>query len=134
MSEKRNKTDSVKVILVREYEEQVVINKGSADGIKIDDLFLIYELGEEMFDPETEDSLGKLEIVKGRGKVTHVQEKMSTIESIAKTSPQKTITKRKERNPFIQYNNGYEEEVINGEGQIIPFHNPKKGDFAKLIR
>lgn len=134
MSEKQNRTNVAKVILVRAYEEQVVINKGAADGTKINDLFLIYELGEEMFDPETEESLGKLEIVKGRGKVIHVQEKISTIESIEKTAPQKKITKRKERNPFTSFNNGYEEEVINGEGQTVPFDNPKRGDFAKLIR
>ncbi|MCL6353650.1 hypothetical protein [Pectobacterium polaris] len=62
---------------------QVVINKGSNNGVIVSDSYeyLIVELGEEIIDPETHESLGILEIVKGRAKVLHVQEKMSILES-----------------------------------------------------
>lgn len=134
MSDNQNRREIARVIHVQEYDQQVVINKGEVNGIKLGDTYLIYQLGEEMFDPETEESLGQLEIVKGKGKVIHVQERISTIESIDRTSPKKTITKRKNRNPLIHFNDGYEEEVITGEGETVPFHNPKSGDFAKFIK
>lgn len=134
MSENQNRREIARVIHVQDYDQQVVINKGKLNGIKLDDMYLIYELGEEMFDLETEESLGKLEIVKGKGRVIHVQEKMSTIESVGKNPPKKTITKRKNRNPIIYFNDGYEEEIITGEGETLPFYNPKSGDFAKFIK
>ncbi|MEX2120225.1 MAG: hypothetical protein WD847_11580 [Pirellulales bacterium] len=40
--------------------------------------FLIYDLSDPILDPETKEELGQLEIVKGRVKVGHVQEKMCT--------------------------------------------------------
>ena len=61
---------------------QVVINAGRNENIKKDDKFVIYDLGKEIFDPMTGDSLGKLELVKGIGKVVHLQEKIAIIESI----------------------------------------------------
>lgn len=60
----------------------VAINRGSEDGIKKGDLYLIYQLGNELYDPDTGKSLGKLEIVKGRARVTHVQTFIATLRSI----------------------------------------------------
>lgn len=60
----------------------LVINRGSEHGINKGQRFMVYTLSEEEIeDPETEDSLGHLEIVKGTGRATHVQEKMTTIKS-----------------------------------------------------
>lgn len=64
-----------------ESDFRVVINRGFADGIKLDDKFLIYRLGEDVKDPETQEILGTLEIVIGHGKAIHVQEFITTIES-----------------------------------------------------
>lgn len=61
--------------------EQIVINKGKSDGIKIGMVFLVYRLGEEIKDPETGKSLGELELIVGRGRAAHVQEHMTTIYS-----------------------------------------------------
>lgn len=124
--------DLAMVVHVLDYELQIVINKGQNEGVKIGDQYLIYELGSEIFDPQTEQSLGRLEIVKGKGIVVHVQEKMATIESIEKSSPSRTITKRKNRNPIISFQDSYE-EVITGESEVVAFNNPKYGDYAKLI-
>lgn len=135
MPEKQSGKDIGRVVHVFDYNEQVVINKGEVDGVKMGDMYLLYELGEEMLDPETLQSLGRLEIVKGKGKVIHVQEKISTIESIAKTSPTKTITKRQKRNPIISaFDEGYVEEVVTGESETVPFNNPKSGDYVKFIK
>jgi hypothetical protein len=60
---------------------RVVINRGSNDGIEIGDRFLILSIGEELFDPDTSESLGCVEVIKGKGEVTHVQEKMATLQT-----------------------------------------------------
>ena len=68
------------VSLIDKYK--VVINAGSNQGVKIGQRYLLYTLSnEDITDPDTNESLGFLEIVKGTGKVIHVQEKMCTIES-----------------------------------------------------
>ena len=67
-----------KVIKVTsEYE--IIMNKGSDDEISIHDKFLIYNLGDELFDPDSNESLGKLEIVCGRAKVKHIQSRATTL-------------------------------------------------------
>lgn len=59
--------------------DSVTINRGKEQGIKNGQTFVIYALGNEVFDPDTNESLGILEIPKGQGTVVHVQEKMATI-------------------------------------------------------
>ena len=50
-------------------ETQLVLNVGSNDGIKEDSRFLVYSIeDEDILDPVTGESLGKLEYVKGRGR------------------------------------------------------------------
>jgi len=73
-------------ILVAQIErpERIVINKGSLNGIKEHMRFLVYEEGEEIFDPITKESLGILEKPKGRYKVYNLQERL-TILSCEKT-------------------------------------------------
>lgn len=68
------------VKIIDEYN--VVINRGSDHGVSQGDEFVIYyEEQEELFDPETGEKLGQLEIVRGTGFATHVQPKMATIKS-----------------------------------------------------
>ncbi|MBO5039025.1 MAG: hypothetical protein J6C85_06205 [Alphaproteobacteria bacterium] len=108
----------VKVIkLLNEYK--VVINKGENDGIKTGEHFLLYKEDEELFDPDTNESLGKLEIVRGVGKVIHLQPKMATIESVNKKS--------------IRTNRGimFGGTIITEED--IPFDKVQIGDLAKPI-
>lgn len=73
----------------------VVINKGAEQGVKTGDKFLVVGLGSEIIDPDTGEDLGKLEIVRGKVSVTHIQEKMSTARSceFEKSSDVKEITK-----------------------------------------
>ena len=78
------KTKSFKVVKVID-EFTLVINIGSDDEIEKGQRFLVYSISpDDIIDPDTNESLGKLEIVKGTGTVTHVQEKMATIESSEK--------------------------------------------------
>lgn len=59
----------------------LVINKGEKDLIDESLRFLVYEDQEEIFDPITKESLGKLEKPKGFFKVQHIQEKMTILVS-----------------------------------------------------
>lgn len=59
-----------------------VLNKGTNGGVEVGMRFKLYYLSSnDMLDPLTKESLGKLEILVGTGKVINVQEKISTIES-----------------------------------------------------
>ncbi len=120
MANKKNITAKV-VNIIDQYK--VVINKGAKDGIYSGDLFLVYSLGEELFDPDTKKSLGTLELVKGKGRAIHVQEHLTTIECISKKIIQKTI------HPYIAIMGSSTENIE----KDLPFKNPTIGDFAKLI-
>ena len=61
--------------IISEYE--VLIDIGKDDGIEEDMLFVIYEEGDEIFHPVTNESLGKLELKKGKIRITHIQELFS---------------------------------------------------------
>ncbi|SFV88443.1 FIG00450213: hypothetical protein [hydrothermal vent metagenome] len=74
---------------------EIVINVGK-DKIHQFDEFLVYSIEEELFDPETTESLGMLESVKGTVKATHIQEQLTTLQSskfIVTREAKKTITK-----------------------------------------
>ena len=116
MSEEERK--SIKVVkLLDEYK--IVINKGASDGIKLGQVFLVYKEDEELFDPDTNESLGRLEIVKGKGKVVHLQTKMATVDSISKKI---IITNRS----ILFGGNSTTEEGV-------PFDNVQIGDLVKPI-
>jgi hypothetical protein len=83
----------------------VVLGAGSGAGVHEGMLFVLYELGPEIFDPENSAPLGKLEIVKGKVSVIHVQEKLA----IAQT-PEKTVSKTRILNdPFRSVLTGKQE-------------------------
>jgi hypothetical protein len=108
-------------------EYTVVINRGSTHGIKKGQNFLIYGVSkEEIIDPETGESLGYLETVRGTGTVIHVQEKLATIETNRRSKTKRTIT----RKPNWIYN---EVETIEGEGSYVAFEDPELGDKARPI-
>jgi hypothetical protein len=62
-------------------EYTVVINKGSDNGVEENMRFIIYEKGKEIIDPDSKESLGYFEYVKGKVKVDIVNEKYSIAKS-----------------------------------------------------
>lgn len=83
-----------KVSQVRD-EFTVVINIGSEKGVVEGDKFLIVGLGEVIVDPDTQEELEQLEIVRGKASVINVQNKIATLKSYEyeKSSDVKEITK-----------------------------------------
>lgn len=120
----------------------VVINRGEKHGIKVGQRFLIYSIGDEILDPDTNESLGNLEIVKGTGRVIHSQEKIATIASDMKSSPSRTVRRVKESDPLGIRGASRAFRAISGATQEIeeqlppekiPFEDPTVGDIAKPI-
>lgn len=62
-------------------DTQIIINIGEKDGVKEGMVFIIYDEGEEVKDPLTGESLGKLEIRKGKLTVKQTMPKMSLLET-----------------------------------------------------
>ena len=72
--------DKKDIYIVKKIDNyQIVINKGTKDDINNNMRFLVYEEGEEITDPNSKESLGKLEIPKGFFKVQHIQDRISTL-------------------------------------------------------
>lgn len=59
----------------------IIINKGYEDGVEEDMKFVIYEEGDEIMDPDTKESLGRLEYYKAKVKVKIPSEKYSWAET-----------------------------------------------------
>ncbi len=117
----------------------VVINKGRDNGIKEGQRVLIYAYDEEVIDPDTNISLGHLEIVKGTGRVTHVQNLIATVKSDMTSAPSRSIRKIKNTSPWggalaMGRLFGGEEEIEETlPASTVPFDDPLKGDCVKLI-
>ncbi|MEV9499099.1 hypothetical protein [Aliarcobacter butzleri] len=115
----------------------LVINAGSKDGIKNGMEFLIYEIGEELFDPDTNESLGKLETVKGTAESIHIQENITTIKSnmYENQKKQKTIKRTGTGLAAMAVFGGGTEEIVEmGEKIIQPFNNTNVGDSVKVFK
>jgi hypothetical protein len=59
----------------------VVINAGMDRGVQQGKTFLIVGIGETIIDPDSNEELGALEIVRGKARVIHVQHRMATLTS-----------------------------------------------------
>jgi len=63
---------------------RVVLAAGAEQGVQEGMEFIIYELSDQVYDPDTKESLGQLELHKGRVKVILVQEKLSTATTLTR--------------------------------------------------
>lgn len=110
---------------------QLVLNVGSEDGVRENSSFLVYSIeAEDILDPVTGDTLGKLEYVKGSGHVIHLQEKMCTIETFEKDRGRRII---KRKNPLWGISGIETETEEIPSGELKTFDNVVVGDYAKLI-
>ena len=86
---------------------KLAINRGKHNVIRQGQRMMVYYIDdEEILDPNTGESLGSLELVRGTGRVIFVQDKISIIES---------------------------DKIIDKLGKRLPFENPQVGDLVKPI-
>jgi hypothetical protein len=128
MSENTTSTFPARVVEVID-PFKVVVNRGSSS-VKKGQRLLIYAVGKELFDPDTNESLGRLEVVRGTGVVTHVQERLCTVTSDQRGSTTRRTIKRNDAFSIIQ---GRGDEVVEEPGKFQPFEEPAVGDHAKPV-
>ncbi|WP_025651578.1 MULTISPECIES: hypothetical protein [unclassified Psychrobacter] len=111
---------------------ELVINRGSIDGVEVGDTFLVYYIDpEELIDPETQESLGNLEVIRGTGVATHVQEKMTTIKSNRYENNSGKIIRRNS-SPFAGISALIGSETIEQPAKdLIPFDEATQEDKVK---
>ena len=132
MTEAEKDTVNFPATVVRVVDDhKVVINRGEKHDIRKGQRFLVYHLDTNPIkDPETEQNLGQLEIVRGTGIATHVQENMTTVSSDRKGPTEHRVVKRR---GWPVGAIGGEEERITIPGDIEPFEAVEDGDKAKPI-
>ena len=116
----------------------VVLNKGLDDGIELNDKFLIFGIGSEIVDPDTGESLGALEVVRGRVRVEHLQAKLCTARSVDMTQipGRKRILERKTASTIaMAFGNNVARELIETEqsSEERELVKAAKGDYARPI-
>lgn len=115
-------------------EHTLVINRGSNDGVELGDEFLVYYVDpEELIDPETGESLGNLEVVRGTAEATHVQPKITTIKSNRFENNSGKIIRRS-ASPFGSLSSALSmgtEVVETPSKNLVPFESPQIGDKVK---
>ncbi|WP_395299308.1 hypothetical protein V1572_14605 [Enterobacter quasiroggenkampii] len=126
------------IALVYDDHTQFVLNKGWAHGVQEHHRFIIFELGNEVIDPETGENLGTLEIIKGRVRPLHIQEKITTLisEEITKSPVTAEYIYRNNsgnRWAFGLNNNLPASKIVSEEARKIkPLRNVKIGDKVKI--
>lgn len=123
-----SKSEPYKVVrIISPYK--VVINAGLDDGLKEGSRFLIYELGEMLKDPDSGEDLEQVEIVRGTGKLVHLQNKIATIASNMEEKKPITITRKSTLGSMRHIFGDTEQKEVNREE--IPFDEPQIGDLAR---
>ncbi|MCQ9473596.1 hypothetical protein NRB15_24970 [Pseudomonas alliivorans] len=123
-------------------EKTVIVNVGEGT-VEVGQTFLIVSLGPVIKDPDTDEDLEQLEIVRGRARVTHVQQKISTLTSVEVTKEPdvKTVTRSSPvRNrlghstisSFFPERDSVTESIQEGAERISPLRGATVGD--RIIR
>lgn len=63
--------------IVKIVDNQIFLNRGEGDIFNVGNVMNVYNVGEELIDPDTNESLGMAEIEVGRIKITEIQPKFS---------------------------------------------------------
>lgn len=128
-------TELAKVIYIIDGT-RLVINRGSRNGLKTGDRFLVFGYGPELTDPDTGADLGRLEVVRGRAQVTHAQDELATLQSTERRPRRamRRIVREASRAAAIlaQIEGRVIEEELEPDEEL-PFMDPEVGDFAKPI-
>lgn len=128
--------DGMAKVVKKINDYKFAINRGSQHGVKVGDNYLVFRLGENISDPDTGEDLGVLEIVIGRAKVTHTQDRLATLES-SETKKIAGTTRRIKREGGIgliaMMNAPTVEEIEEGAETYQSEIEVKPGDIARQV-
>jgi hypothetical protein len=123
--------------ILRIFDEfTLLINLGGADGIKRGDRFVVIEEVDEVMDPDSGESLGKLEIVKAELVVADVQERISLLrlETGESTTTEIPLSARMVRDSIRTAGGGSGMEIGGGETAGMPAAGAvRSGDRVRLV-
>lgn len=112
---------------------QIILNCGLESGYSNGQKFLIYGLGKTIKDPDTGEDLETLEIVRGKGKIIHLQNKICTIESIEINETPTTITRKSPVGNTLSLLGMGPTEETQLRRDKMPFDEVQIGDLARPI-
>ncbi len=111
----------------------VVINKGAEHEVKEGQRFLVVGQGDIIVDPETNEELERLELVRGRVSVEHIQQKISTLKSCEyeATKDVKEIKKVTARGGVAMFGpqDTVTESITPGERHLKELNSAQVGDY-----
>jgi len=111
-----------------EKQFKLLIDLGSTNNVKVDERVLVFALGPEIKSPNTGESLGHFEIVRGEGRVRSVQATMAVVEC---TETVKQL-KAKPQSALMAIASGGETSYQEIEVDA-PFRKPALGDLIRFI-
>jgi hypothetical protein len=108
-----------------------VINKGANDGLEQGKEFFIIELGEVIVDPDTNEELEQLHIVKGSARIETIQERIATLRTSEERVLRAAVKRRKNASDIRSIFAGLNEYEIVEPAVTEPkkFLNLKVGDL-----
>ena len=107
----------------------LLINVGAEDDVKKDARVLVYALGEEIMDPDSNESLGHFEIVRGEGRVSVVQDKISIVRSSRTKQVQQILSTA----GVLAAMSGRSSSEVVEKTEQQPFISPQIGDLVRFI-
>lgn len=113
----------------------IVMNRGTEHGVKNGDKFLVVGLGPMITDPDTQEKLEQLEIVRGKVSVFHVQDKISSARSceFERSSDVKEIKKVTSRGGgmvgFLGAQDTVTESIKPGDERLKELNDVQLGDM-----
>lgn len=111
----------------------VVINKGDDNEVEIGQKFLVVGQGNIIIDPETNEELERLELVRGRVSIEHIQQKISTLKSCEyeKAKDLKEIKKVTSQGGVTVFGrqNTVTESITPGKRSLKKLNDARVGDY-----
>lgn len=125
------------VKVLDDYNYVSTINQDSMEDINVGHNYTIVGLADEIIDPDTGESLGQLEIVKGKVRAMHVQAKLLSLTSAeySQKKEERSIVKitEKKQNAFMPIITRETETITPGDTILRPIKNVKLGDIVAII-
>lgn len=113
---------------------EVAISGGTRDGLKLGQRFLVFAYGPEATDPGSGENLGRIELVRGRGEVVHLQDNMAIIRPVEKRPERARKRVIRETTPLgLALGRGHIVEEDLSDEEPLPFRQIAVGDLAKPI-